>query len=441
MAGNFALRTSDAQAVGEQANTEEKLIRAVRLALDRTGVLRRNGQAKTLIVHSLLFLRDMPQDEVQQNPGGHGADLVVETALAQRPLECRTGIRRPQPQSDRAGHNLSAITIAQKCITQRTRGTLDRLGERFVMNSRGSGRDNGVSELGQEGLFIRKMPVERTRRHSQVCCEVAHGQLGEPSIIEDTQRRFGHIRPRMAAGSFRFNHVSTIVNIVQVNGVQERVSVSSQTHDHHPRARRIESADIARVAVMAALIAALGLPGSVTLATGVPITAQTLGVMLAGAILGPSLGALAVGVFLALLAIGLPVLAGGRGGIGVFFGPTGGYLAGFLVGAIFIGLIVHAGGRKPQWWRTGLAMVLGGIVTIYALGIPVQSVVTRLPLPQTALSSLLFVPGDLIKATIATSITMVLVRAYPRAFRRSWATAPRMVNESDAAPLVHTTPR
>ncbi|MEQ6898180.1 biotin transporter BioY [Microbacterium sp. KR10-403] len=183
---------------------------------------------------------------------------------------------------------------------------------------------------------------------------------------------------------------------------------------------RLSAADIARVAVFAAVIAVLGLPGGFTIFGAVPITAQTLGVMLAGAILGPWLGALSMTVFLALVALGLPLLSGGRGGIAVFVGPSAGYLIGFVVGAFVIGLIVHAGNRKPTLWRTATGMVVGGILVVYAFGIPLQALITRLPLGETFLTSLVFIPGDLIKAVLATATTLTLVRAYPRAFHRTW---------------------
>ncbi|HWU47191.1 MAG TPA: biotin transporter BioY [Humibacter sp.] len=199
------------------------------------------------------------------------------------------------------------------------------------------------------------------------------------------------------------------------------------------RFRRLDASDLARVGVFAAIVAVLGLPGAFTLVGAVPITAQTLGVMLAGAILGPRLGALSMAVLLALVAIGLPLLAGGRGGIGVFFGPSAGYALGWIVGALVIGLIVHAGGRKPVLWRTFVGVVTGGILIIYAVGIPVQAAVTRLPLGETALTSLVFVPGDLVKAILATAIVATLVRAYPRAFRRVWSTRPTAVPERESA--------
>lgn len=182
----------------------------------------------------------------------------------------------------------------------------------------------------------------------------------------------------------------------------------------------IDATDLARVAVFAAVVAALGLPGSFSAFGGVPITAQTLGVMLAGAVLGPRLGALSMIVLLALVAVGLPLLAGGRGGLGVFTGPSAGYLAGWVAGAFVTGLIVHSSPRKPTVWRVGLAMLVGGIATVYALGIPVQSLVTRLPIHDTIVTSLVFIPGDLVKAALASSTVLTLLRAYPRAFRRTW---------------------
>ena len=197
--------------------------------------------------------------------------------------------------------------------------------------------------------------------------------------------------------------------------------------------RSLDATDLARVAVFAAIIAVLGLAGAFTVFGSVPITAQSLGVMLAGAVLGPWLGALSVTVVLALVAVGVPLLAGGRGGIGVFLGPSAGYALGFIAAAIVVGLIVHWGGRKPVIWRTFAGAVVGGILAIYAIGIPVQSLVTRLPLAETALTSLVFLPGDLVKAVLTTIIVMTLVRAYPRAFRRVWEARPVAAPERESA--------
>ncbi|WP_221584109.1 biotin transporter BioY [Microbacterium sp. G2-8] len=190
---------------------------------------------------------------------------------------------------------------------------------------------------------------------------------------------------------------------------------------------RFEARDIARVAVFAGIIAVLGLMGPIPVPGLVPITAQTLGVMLAGTVLGWKRGGAAVAVVFLLAAVGLPVLSGGRGGLGVFLGPASGYLIGWLPAAIVVGLIAHAGARRLVWWRVALGAVIGGIAVIYAFGIPVQAAVTGMSLGDTALTSLAFLPGDIIKAVIATALTMVLYRAYPPAFPASVRRSRRVV--------------
>lgn len=188
------------------------------------------------------------------------------------------------------------------------------------------------------------------------------------------------------------------------------------TNDEAPEPpRRFDTRDLARIAVFAAVIAALGFLGAIPVPNLVPITAQTLGVMLAGAVLGPWRGSAAVAVVIALALAGIPLLSGGRGGLGVLAGPTAGYLLGWLPGVIVTGLIARIGGR-PRWWTVALGSVVGGVLVVYLLGIPVQSLVTGLPLPETLVTSLAFLPGDLIKAAVATALTMTLWRAYPRAF-------------------------
>lgn len=173
---------------------------------------------------------------------------------------------------------------------------------------------------------------------------------------------------------------------------------------------------LARVAVFAALIAVLGLPGSLNVfGNAVPITLQTMGVMLAGAILGSWRAALAVVVLLVLVAAGLPLLAGGRGGLGVFTGPSAGFLLGWVPGAAVTGWIVERGGRDPGVVRLTVACLVGGVGVIYLFGIPVQALVTGVPLGQAALLSLLFLPGDLVKAVVAALVTRGTQRAYPDA--------------------------
>ncbi len=186
--------------------------------------------------------------------------------------------------------------------------------------------------------------------------------------------------------------------------------------DAPPRrsATRSGARDTALIASFTALIAVLGLPGALTLASGVPVTLQTLGVMLAGSILGPRRAMASVALLLVLVALGLPLLAGGRGGLAVFAGPSVGYLIGWVAGAGVIGWLVA---RKlptyPLWWG-GLANVIGGIVVVYAIGIPVQAFILGTSgVVATAIAATAYLPGDVIKVVIATGAAAAVHRAYP----------------------------
>jgi len=92
--------------------------------------------------------------------------------------------------------------------------------------------------------------------------------------------------------------------------------------------------------------------------TPVPITGQTLGVLLAGAALGAKRGGAALLLYLAEGAAGLPFFAGGAGGPHVFLGPTGGYLVGFPVAAVAVGALAERGWDR-RFASTAAAMTVG----------------------------------------------------------------------------------
>lgn len=189
--------------------------------------------------------------------------------------------------------------------------------------------------------------------------------------------------------------------------------------------------DLALVAAFAALIAVLGAVGLLyPFGAAVPITAQTLGVMLAGSVLGARRGALAVLVFLVLVAAGMPWLAGGRGGLGVFAGPSAGFLLGWLPGAAAVGTLVArrpaTGRRRLLAWLL-LANVVGGIAVVYALGVPVLAWRGDLSLAAAAAGSAVYLPGDLVKVAISAVVTAAMLRGYPGIVpgRRSEVESPR----------------
>ncbi|KUP91943.1 biotin transporter BioY [Tritonibacter horizontis] len=171
--------------------------------------------------------------------------------------------------------------------------------------------------------------------------------------------------------------------------------------------------DTVYIALFAALTAALGLIPQITLAAGVPITAQSMGVMLAGALLGAKRGGLAIVLFLALVAIGLPLLAGGRGGAGVFFGASGGFLLGFPLGAFVIGYLFDRHRTRPPFALALVYVAGGGIGVVYLLGVPWLAQVANLATQQALLGSLAFVPGDLIKVVLTVLIAREVRKALP----------------------------
>lgn len=137
----------------------------------------------------------------------------------------------------------------------------------------------------------------------------------------------------------------------------------------------------------------------------VPFTMQVLFVLLAGMLLGPRLATLGV---LAYLVLGLlaPVYAGGTSGLGVLFGPTGGYLWGFAVAAFVTGVAARGPVSLPRFVGAGLL----GLVPIYALGTAWLAVQLRLGLGAALAAGVApFVWLDVIKAVAAGLVACSVV--------------------------------
>jgi biotin transport system substrate-specific component len=171
--------------------------------------------------------------------------------------------------------------------------------------------------------------------------------------------------------------------------------------------------DLALVATFAGLIAAFGIvPAFTPPGSSVPVTAQSLAVMLAGAILGARRGAASALLFVALVAVGLPLLSGGRGGLGLFVGPSVGFLVGFPVAAYVIGWLAERGGPAYHLPWGVVANLVGGVVVLYAFGIAGMALV--LGSVQAAVVALwVFVPGDLVKVVVGAFVARGVHAAYP----------------------------
>lgn len=174
---------------------------------------------------------------------------------------------------------------------------------------------------------------------------------------------------------------------------------------------------LVQIALYAAIIAVLGLMPKfdLPLAGGVPITAQSMGIMLAGVMLGAWRGAAAVTLFLLVVALGAPLLAGGRGGLGVFFGPSAGFLLGYPVAAFVAGFIMQKLRNQPVLPVALVAAVVGGILVLYPLGIIGMSALGSLSPLDAAKACLIFIPGDTIKAVLVALVAQTVARGLPEA--------------------------
>jgi biotin transport system substrate-specific component len=179
-------------------------------------------------------------------------------------------------------------------------------------------------------------------------------------------------------------------------------------------AARSSARDLALVATFTGVVAALGLvPAFLPPGFSVPITAQSLGVMLAGAVLGARRGALSLVLLLVLVAVGLPLLAGPRGGLGVFATPSVGFLVGFPVAAYVVGWLTERGGPHYRLAWGLVANTVGGVVVLYALGVGGLAAVGGLSVKAAVVVSWVFLPGDLVKVVVAAVVARGVHASYP----------------------------
>jgi biotin transport system substrate-specific component len=172
-----------------------------------------------------------------------------------------------------------------------------------------------------------------------------------------------------------------------------------------PRRATAQSTDLGRDALLVlafSLVTALSAQIAVPLPfSPVPLTGQTFGVLLTGALLGPRLGALAMLLYLADGGLGLPFFAGGAAGPARLLGPTGGYLLSYPLAAWLTGsLAVRGWDRQPL---TMLAAMLLGSLAIFALGAAQLSYFVGVH-HAFWMGVLPFLPGDALKALLAAGL-------------------------------------
>ncbi len=159
--------------------------------------------------------------------------------------------------------------------------------------------------------------------------------------------------------------------------------------------------------VLASLMAALTAVGAyIHIPIGpVPIVLSTLFVLLSGLLLGSRWGMASMVLYLFVGAIGMPVFSGGRGGLAHFFGPTGGYLLGYVLASWVTGFIAE---RSRSIFILEIFSVIMGELAIYSLGLPWLKMVTHMTWSKTLMVGMIpFLVGDAVKAAVA----LILARA------------------------------
>jgi biotin transport system substrate-specific component len=143
----------------------------------------------------------------------------------------------------------------------------------------------------------------------------------------------------------------------------------------------------------------------------VPITGQTFSVLLAGVLLGRWWGGTSLAIYAGLGGIGLPWFAGWSGGIGVLVGPTGGYIFGFILAALFLGHFTDRYIRSRSFLSMLALMLFANFVLIHIpgliqlyfwLGLVKGEFVTLSALLM--MGTIPFIPGDVTKAVAAAAV-------------------------------------
>jgi biotin transport system substrate-specific component len=164
-----------------------------------------------------------------------------------------------------------------------------------------------------------------------------------------------------------------------------------------PGARTRDAVLVAAAALFTAVLAQVSVPVA---GSPVPITGQTLAVVLTAAALGPARGVAGQALYLLLGAVGLPFYSEASGGLDVVSGATGGYLIGFLPAALLIGLAARQG--QDRRVTRALPLFVAGQLVIFAVGVPWLAVAADLTAAQALEAGFTpFLLGGLVKAVVA----------------------------------------
>ena len=145
--------------------------------------------------------------------------------------------------------------------------------------------------------------------------------------------------------------------------------------------------------------------------TPVPLTGQSLGVLIIASAYGFRLGAMTTLAYILLGASGLPIFANQEGGLSIIFGATGGYLIGFFIASMVIGSLAEKGWDRKI--SNSFAMFTIGHLIIFCLGMVWLATVAP-EVDVLAAGLIPFIPGAIIKTLIATGLFPLIWRLQKR---------------------------
>lgn len=170
--------------------------------------------------------------------------------------------------------------------------------------------------------------------------------------------------------------------------------------------KTVSTKDMILAGMFAALIGVMGYVSVPIPISPVPITGQTLVIMLIGLLLTPKQAFYSVAAWILVGVAGAPVFSSGRAGVGVLASPSGGYILGFLIGAVVISLMV---GKEAGMAKMYVATIVGGMAVVYACGVPIMAFLLSMDAVTVLKAGVLpFLIGDFIKVLIAVNLAYAL---------------------------------
>jgi biotin transport system substrate-specific component len=162
------------------------------------------------------------------------------------------------------------------------------------------------------------------------------------------------------------------------------------------------------VAVLIAALTAVLAQLSIDLPGGIPFSLQPFGIFFAGLLLGPLWGGFALVLYLVTGLAGAPIFANGNAGLGAVAGPTGGFLVGFVIGAVVVGGVAHRRLAPRPITRVSplqiAASLIAGLLVIYLVALPWFASVQGVSIESATVVMAPFAVGDLLKAAITVGI-------------------------------------